>query len=125
MRKAAGILMIIFGAATIGIFVFTLRDYGYRLDVFSYASFIITLELIVFFIIGGVFCFKRKYWALCFISSLFLHIWVMVSFPIAFFPDSWLNFLPPWFVYFSPVGILPFIFIVVRKREWQEQEYQG
>ena len=123
MRKAAGILMVIFGVATIGIFIFKLRERGYPLDFYSYQEFIIITELVVLFITGGVFCLKRKYWVLCFTSSIFLHFWVMVLLT-DFFPYSWLNSLP-WFPYLSPVGILPFIFICLRKREWQKQELQG
>jgi hypothetical protein len=126
MRKAAGILMILFGGATIGIFVLLLMRFRYNLlDDFGYEPFIIVIELIVLFITGGVFCLKKKYWALCFTSSVFLHLWVMFSFPLEFFPYSWLSSLPPWFAYLSPVGILPLIFICLRKREWQEQEFQG
>ncbi len=108
MRKAAGILVIIFGVGTIGTSIYALTEFSLRLDVYSYAKFIITTELLVLFITGGVFCIKRKYWGLCLTSSIFLHFWVMVPL-VDFFPRSWLNSLPPWFPYLSPVTILPFI----------------
>ena len=119
MRKAAGILLIIFGVGTIGTSIYGLREFSFGLDVFSYGDYIITTELLVLFITGGVFCLKRKHWVLCLTSSIFLHFWVMV--PLAdLFPRSWLNSLPAWFPYLSPVTILPFIFIWLRKREWPE-----
>jgi len=119
MRKAAGILMILFGVATIGIFILNLMEYP--LDVFAYAPNIIVIELIVLFITGGVFCLKKKYWALCFTSSLILHLWVLLSFPFEFFPYDWLISFP-LFAYLSPVSILPLIFIWLRKREWSESK---
>lgn len=119
MRKAAGILLIIFGVATTGIFIFEVREIGYPVDVYSYSELIIITELLVLFITGGVFCLKRKHWVLCLTSSIFLHFFVVVLLP-DFFPYSWRNSVPAWFPYLSPVTILPFIFIWLRKREWQE-----
>ena len=124
MRKAAGILMIIFGVAAIGISIYELSKRRYGFDVYSYSELVIMTELLVLFITGGVFCLKRKYWGLCLTSSIFLHFWVMVPL-VDFVPRSWLNSLPPWFPYLSPVTILPFILICLRKREWQAQEFQG
>ena len=118
MRKAAGILLIILGVATIGALVFEMRERGYPVDVYSYSLLIIITELFVLFVTGGVFCLKRKHWVLCLTSSILLHFSVVVLLP-DFFPHSWGDSLPGWFPYLMPVTILPFIFIWLRKREWE------
>jgi hypothetical protein len=139
MRKAAGILLIIFGVGTIGISILDWVKFnllrpepssGIHPDPLPglvlgmeygpfYPSLIIPIILAVFFIIGGVFCLKRKYWALCFTSSLFLHFWMIAALLGDFFYYFW------WYGFLFPVGILPFIFICLRRREWQAQEFQG
>jgi len=119
MRKAAGILLIVFGVATIGALVFGARERGYPVDVYSYSLLIIITELLVLLVAGGVFCLKRKHWVLCLTSSILLHLSVVVLLP-DFFPYYWRRSLPGWFAYLMPVTILPFIFIWLRKREWQE-----
>jgi hypothetical protein len=106
MRKAAGILMIILGVAAMGTFVYSGIQARYHLH-FS----VLMILLSVFVITGGVFCLRRKYWTVCFISSLLL----------AFSA----NLLWAWFfgllIYlFMAGGIIPLIFVCLRKREWQE-----
>jgi len=106
MRRAAGILMIIFGVTTMGIFVYGGIQGYYRLAFILLMSF-----LAVFVITGGVFCLMRKYWTVCFISSLLLSYSA--------------NLLWAWFfghlIYlFMAGGIIPLIFVCLRKREWQE-----
>jgi hypothetical protein len=138
MRKAAGIILIIYGVTTMGSFLpewirfnliqsnpssgiqpepslgFAIPSLVLGLDRGPvYEPLIITVLLSIFFIIGGVFCLKRKYWALCFISSLFLHFWMIVSFLGDFITYFWYGFLVPG-------AILPLIFICLRKSEWQE-----
>jgi hypothetical protein len=120
MRKVAGIILIIFGVTTIGLFIFDLIGPSYYDYDHSYFTFIINIGSAVLFVTGGVFCLKRKYWALCFTSSLFLHIFMTASFIFVFFFFStllWVSLIPVW--------ILPLIFICLRKREWQAQEFQG
>ena len=121
MRKAAGILMVIFGVATIGIYIVNLielRSLAYYWHP-PYQEFIIVIILTAFFITGGLFCLKRKYWPVCFTSSIFLHIFMaMSSFEPLFFPL--LQAL--WWMFLIPVWILPLIFICLRKREWSESQ---
>ncbi len=120
MRKAAGILMIIFGMTTVGIY------FGFVTDYVAPASYLaatlFTILPVAPIVIGGVFCLKRKYWKLCFASSLFLLVFMilfLLSLPLALHRFLWVTCL------FIPMGILPQIFICLRKREWQEQEFQG
>jgi hypothetical protein len=132
MRKAAGILMIIFSVTAISNFMANLIWLSYR-DLGShfrsqYPDFgkppfhllLLVVILGAFAITGGVFCLKRKYWTLCFISSLFLHYWMIVSYGFDFLGLSWYLFINRWFMFLTPVAILPLIFICLRKREWEE-----
>jgi hypothetical protein len=128
MRKAAGILMIIFSVATIG---FYFEFAGYFVSPSNYLAVTLFVILsVVPIITGGGFCLKRKYWKLCFAFSLWLLFFVILFYsprlssviqgqtPV-WLPYGW----PPCFL--TPMGILPQIFICLRKREWQEQELQG
>ena len=81
--------------------------------------FIIIATLAVFFIVGGVFCLKRRNWRLCFTSSLFLHFFMTVLIFSNLFFFSWM--LPLW-LSLIPVWILPLIFICLRKDEWSESQ---
>jgi len=127
MRKAAGILMIIFSVTAISNFMANLiwlsyRDYKppYYHGESPRFLFLLIVILGAFAITGGVFCLKRKYWTLCFISSLFLHYWMIVSYGFGFLPLSWYLFINSWFIFLTPVTILSLIFICLRKREWVE-----
>jgi len=122
MRRAAGILLVIFGAAAIGLSIvnvsglITYHIGGYTPQPPPDYVFIITAALGVLFITGGVFCLKRKYWGLCFASSIVVHILMTLS---AVLPWTYL-----WWFYLIPVWILPLIFICLRKSEWSESKAQ-
>ena len=110
MRKAAGILMVILGLTIMCRYVDVLG----KNDVYFELHF--TLFVIisaVFVITGGLLCLKRKYWVLCFISSLFFNYFVLLICACDIFP-----YVLTWFL--APVGIVPLIFTCLRKREWQE-----
>jgi hypothetical protein len=106
MRRAAGIIMIILGVTTMGIFVYRGIQGYYHLAFNLLMGF-----LYVFVITGGVFCLMRKYWTVCFISSLLL------SYSANFL---WAWFFGPFIYLFMAGGIIPLIFVCLRKREWQE-----
>jgi len=130
MRKAAGILMIILGII-MGTFV-ALVELTVGEGNMNYARFILfPIISAVFVITGGVFCLKRKYWILCFTSSLvllLLDLYLFLAFNFRYPPFPF-NYPPPNAT-FSPLsfldwvftlsGILPIIFVCLRKREWQE-----
>jgi hypothetical protein len=123
MIIAAGILMIMYGLKTLGIYVSSIFLYGwdFRGDYLDLALFLLSIIAAVFFITGGVFCLKRKYWKLCFASSLCLSVFVFFDVLPTFYLLESLNMpyrglgplLLPW-------GILPIILVCVRKSEWQE-----
>jgi hypothetical protein len=133
MRIAAGTLMIILGTI-MGTFV-ALVELTLGEGSMNYARFILfPIIPAVFVITGGVFCLKRKYWILCFTSSLvllLLDLYLFLAFnfrypPIPLPPNSYpppnATWFPPSFLdwVFTLSGILPIIFVCLRKREWQE-----
>lgn len=122
MRKVAGIMLIIFGLAAITLFIVNvsrLTIYLYEWGPPHYVS-IITAILAMFFIIGGVFCIKGKYWKVCFASSFFLHILATAS--ILFYLGLLFSVVIFLWISLIPVWILPLIFICLRRSEWSEAE---
>ena len=123
MRIAAGILMIMYGVKMIGFLVGSLSEWGFHGYLDARSLFVIISA--VFIITGGVFCLKRKYWKICFASSIVLLVFMIFDlFPTARAARVSLGFLniPYWVVIplFPPWGILPLIFICLRRSEWQE-----
>ncbi len=108
MRIAAGVLMIILGMTMMGTFVVALSEGGIHDYSLPFILFVIISA--VFIITGGVFCLKRKYWKLCFTSSLLLSL--LLIFCLFFLPIT-----STWFL--VPGGILPIIFVCLRKRDWE------
>ena len=130
MRIAAGTLMIILGT-TMGTFV-ALVELTLGEGSMNYARFIlVAIILAVFVITGGVFCLTRKYWKVCFASSLvllLLDLYLFLAFNFSYppfpfnYPPPNATFFPPSFLdwVFTLSGILPIIFVCLRKRDWQE-----
>jgi hypothetical protein len=126
MRRVAGILMIMYGVKTIVFkFVVPLIRWGFLYALGLEMDLIVVISA-VFIITGGVFCLKRKYWKLCFASSLALLLFLMFElvfiFPLAF---GFNIFLIPQFIDMIislPWGILPLIFVCIKKREWSESQ---
>ena len=122
LRKAAGILLVIFGVAAIGLSIVNVSGLiTYHIGEYTPQAppdylFIITAALGGLFIAGGVSCLKRKHWGLCFTSSLFLYILMTLS---IFLPWTYV-----WWFYLVPVWILPLIFISLKKSEWAESSAQ-
>jgi hypothetical protein len=122
MRKAAGILLTVFGVAAMSLSIVNVgglitNPYEDIMGTPPDYVYIIIATLAVFFIVGGVFCLRRKCWRLCFTSSFFLHILMTVLIFSQLFFFSWM--LPLW-LSLIPVWIIPLIFICLRKSEWQE-----
>jgi len=130
MRIAAGIMLIILGTI-MGTFV-ALVELTLGEGSMNYARFILVAIIpAVFVITGGVFCLKRKYWKLCFTSSLvllLLDLYLFLAFNFSYppfpfnYPPPNATFSPPSFLdwVFTLSGILPIIFVCLSKSEWQE-----
>jgi hypothetical protein len=129
MRKAAGIMMVIYGVQAIGFLGGFLSEQG--TEIYEINPLALSLGVIisaVFIITGGVFCLKRKHWKLCFASSLFSLLFMMCEFcylPPLLFMMCEFYYLPPFKIWFDtylllPLGALPLIFVCLRKSEWQE-----
>lgn len=119
MRTAAGILMIILAGVLPGIVsmagegIMDIRTFDLWFSLFIIISGVLLVT-------GGVACLKRRYWRLCFTGALFA-TFVMVLW-VGLFGES-LLFSLHWFyidLFFIATGILPLVFVRVRKREWHE-----
>jgi len=122
MRIAAGILMIMYGVKTIVLYVSSLFVDEWSFRGSTPAMFLISIIAAVFFITVGVFCLKRKYWEMCFASSICLLVFMFFDLlPTARASIEFLN-IPSWVVLplLLPWAILPLIFVCLRKSEWQE-----
>jgi hypothetical protein len=123
MRIAAGTLMIVVGIALLVNFVPLLIEDGiatYDLPFFNLVMVISAL----FSVTGGVFCLKRKYWGVCFASALLLFVLTaLLIFILSVLCSLGNEYTPPGWSWFPiPVGILPIIFVCLRRREWQESQ---
>jgi hypothetical protein len=123
MRKAAGILMILYGLKTIGFVVaYLIGGWAFLPIGFGWYQYPLWMHLIpiisaVFIITGGVSCLKKKYWKICFASSICLLIYIMLVEFWYRFPNTYVN-IPLSIL----CGILPLIFICLRKSEWLESQ---
>jgi hypothetical protein len=106
VRQAAGILMVFFGVTTMGFFVYGIRTQAYDYDL---AFNLLMIFSTIFTITGGVFCLKRKYWIVCLISSALLPYFA------TFF---WLAIIPYISSLYFIGGIIPLIFVCLRRAEW-------
>ncbi|MGB5926499.1 MAG: hypothetical protein WBH01_10560 [Dehalococcoidia bacterium] len=123
MRVAAGIILIIVGIALLVGFVPRFIEDGIGTYDLPFVNPVMVVSAL-FFVTGGVFCLRRKYWRVCFASALLLvGLWVLLFFILAV---VW-ALLPPgtpvwWIGVPIPVGILPIIFVCLRRREWSESK---
>ena len=83
--------------------------FGFALDLLEilWAAFLVT---------GGVFCLKRRYWTVCFSAALAAVALMIFYLTGPLNTATWLN----WFVIIT--GILPIIFVSLRKSEWSESQ---
>jgi predicted neutral ceramidase superfamily lipid hydrolase len=122
MRKAAGIILIIFGAFELGPII--IGVIGLSVSGFLYSPLwwpIIFQEIVWsgFFVAAGVLCLKRKYWGLCLATALLVFLirtpWVV---------EQLLNEIPIsiiWGYWIRVIGaLISTIFISLRKKEWKE-----
>ena len=131
MRIAAGILMILYGAGTLLVYVGVLITHVsiFDFDTFAISPFtILFMVTAVFIVTGGVFCLTRKYWKLCFASALLAVLMMIFLMPgIVWSPGivsqpkvgplggAW------WWIWSLIItGALPIIFVCIKKRDWSE-----
>jgi hypothetical protein len=113
MRKAAGIMLIIFAMLLLNTVISALSGSAINIVDIIFNLFI-TISAALF-ITGGIFCLMKKYRKVC-LASAWLAVFIMImwltgSHPYAF---SWLSWV------FSILGTLPIIFVYLAKKEWQE-----
>lgn len=115
MRVTASILMIIGGIILIIESAQLLTAYGFSQSMWipllgilphwvTSVMFVLSFSVALFVISGGIFTLLRKYWKICVTASILSTFFLTLTMVIYIF-----------------VGILPIIFICLRKREWQSQ----
>lgn len=113
MRIIAGILMIISGVILLFYYAELLTTYGYTAGMWipllgrlpSWVSPVIFSSAFVaaiFVIVGGIFTLRRKCWKMCLAATIPSTVFLMLM-----------------RVACALVGILPIIFVYLRKREWE------
>jgi hypothetical protein len=124
MRIAAGILMILYGAGTLLVYVGVLITHVsiFDFDPFAISPFTILFMISAAFIVtGGVFCLTRKYWKLCFASALLAVLMMIFLMPGVFWSRGFPLSTPAWWMWSLIItGALPIIFVCIKKREWLE-----
>jgi hypothetical protein len=121
MRKAAGIILIVSGAlGLIGLVRFLAGLVSTLSFVLALPTILLEAVPIAFFIIGGIFCLRRKYWRVCLASaslaaSIGIFLLVTLSLGRAILLGrgwiSWIGVL---------AAIISVIFISLRRKEWHE-----
>jgi len=116
MRKAAGIVLIIFGALGVIGLVRLLTGLVNTLSFIRISmvpSILLQIVPIAFYVVGGVFCLWREYWRVCLASASFA-VFIGVFGVVLF---SWID----WTVWVPLVAaVIAVILILSKKREWQE-----
>lgn len=115
MRKAAGILLIIFGVFLVAGEIRTLEIlivYWHRTQFFPLSLLHIVFAAII--VAGGILCITRRYWGLCLASAL-LVLYMVISWLISGYKLLDLELVLP-----IVLGVLPIILVCTRRKEWQE-----
>jgi len=122
MRKAAGVILMVLGAyAFISSVVFLILSSMHGGS--GLYRFVFVMVYGAFVVAGGVFSLKRKYWGACLVSGLIVVLDWIVPVVEALARGSnlavWL--LMNWVMWIVVVGgVVSVIFIILRKKEWQE-----
>ena len=123
MRKAAGIILVIFGALAVVSLVRLLTGLVNTLSftpVEMVPTILMQIAPAVFFAIGGVYCLGRKHWRVCLASASFaaliaILVVVTVSLGRAIYTgEGWI----PWIAVVA--AVISVIFISRTRKEWQE-----
>ena len=128
MRKAAGIIIIVFGVTYLGLWFSMLvrglifNNLVFEWDILNFHwSWIAVIFLLVLFITGGVFCVSKNYWGLCLTSSILFFICPGGSLLIGN-----IRVLPGWIDWVMLVAaVIAMIFILRTKKEWDEIPVHG
>jgi hypothetical protein len=113
MRKAAGIMLIIFGMFLLNTVVYALRGYGIHVNEIVFN--LLMIIPVAFLIAGGIFCLQKKYWRVCLASAWFA-VFIMILWLTGSHPNDldWLSWV------FSVLGTLSIIFVYLTKQEWKK-----
>jgi len=123
MRKAAGIILIIFGAlGVIGLvrFLNGLVNMLSFIPVSEVPTIILRIVPAAFYFTGGVFCLRRKHWRVCLASASFaaligIFAVVMLSLGRAIYLGE------VWILWIEVIAaVISVIFISRTRKEWQE-----
>jgi len=129
MRKAAGIILIALGVLFLWFLIDVLLVFGIGFLLAPFlpigmqavaAAFVVLGSIIpaAFYVTGGIFCLRRKYWRVCLASASFavlLSVWNLRG-PLL--SSNILMGSIPWVMLVAEV--IAVIFIVRTKKEWQE-----
>ena len=116
MRKAAGILLVIFGVLLLVAEISNLEIlivYWHRTQFFPLRILHIVFPVII--VAGGILCIVRRYWGVC-LSSALLLLYMVISCLISGFKLLYLEQLVLPIV----LAMLPIILVCTRRKEWQE-----
>ena len=115
MRKAAGIMLVIFGILLLNTLVSALRGYG--IPVHQIVFNLLMIIPVAFLITGGIFCLQKKYWKVC-LAAAWLAVFTMIVSLTGSSPSDldWLSWV------FSILGTLSIIFVYLTKTEWKEKQ---
>ena len=123
MRKAAGIILIIFGALGVVSLVRLLTGLVNTLS-FIPVSMVPTILLqiapSVFSTIGGVFCLRRTHWRVCLASASFAAL-IRIFAVVTVLVGRAINMGEAWVPWISVLAaVISVIFISRTREEWQE-----
>ena len=119
MRKTAGIILIILGMwGLIGLI--TVLIFLSAPGMNPYLPFFLWRIICApFFVIGGVFCLRKKYWRVCLASTL-LAVFIGIAEVVAPLVEGRYFFMT-WQTWILALGgLISTIFISLRKKAWQE-----
>jgi hypothetical protein len=111
MRQAAGIMLMILGALMLVACVVVLIDYD--INVHDPVLDISFMFFGGYLVSGGVFCLKKKYLELC-LGSAFIAVFTTIGSWIGSYSLTWIDWIH------CILGILPIVFVCLRRREWSE-----
>jgi hypothetical protein len=119
MRKTAGIILIILGMwGLIGLI--TVLIFLSAPGMNPYLPFFLWRIICApFFVIGGVFCLRKKYWRVCLASAL-LAVFIGIAIIVAPLLEGRYFFIA-WENWIRVLGaVISTLFIFLTKKEWQE-----